>query len=191
MYGIWLGLGWEAFVFFLTTWDTLLILNFSELNLPIFIAISSNPSKFPRGTVLSGPEATFWINSFKTNWTIDSLFTFGVITSFAVLKRSSKKQCCNCFLHHVLFFESSAVPETHRLFFNSSMRQTNAPYSFASEQIFMAFAKSFILLQTSFICFNRLDDFMILTSFLITPDRLKASSYRKYAYLLRYWPICW
>ena len=121
MSGIWLGFGWEAFLCFLTTRDSLLILNFSELNLPIFIEMSSNPSKIRRGTVLSGPEVIFWINSFNTDLrNVDSFFTFGGITSFAVLKRSLKKQCSNCFLHHLLFLESSADLKTCHLFFNSS-----------------------------------------------------------------------
>ena len=120
-----LGLGWEAFLFFLTIWDSSLFLNVPELNLPIFIEMSYNPYKFPRGTVLSGPEAIFWINSFKTDfWTFDSLFTFGVITSFAVLKRTSKKQCCNCFLRHLLFLESSADLKT---IFSSSTRPWDKP----------------------------------------------------------------
>ena len=39
----------------------------------------SNPSKSPRGTVLSGSEATIWINSFNTDLrTFGSLLTFGV-----------------------------------------------------------------------------------------------------------------
>ena len=36
---------------------------------------------------------------------LGSFFTFCVITSSAVLKGSLKKQCCYCFLHHLLFLE--------------------------------------------------------------------------------------
>ena len=54
--------------------------------------MSFNPSKSLRGTVLSGSEATFWLNSFNPDLgTFGSLFTFGVVTPFAVLKGSLKK----------------------------------------------------------------------------------------------------
>ena len=59
----------------------------------------------------------------------------------------------------------------------------------------MAFAKSFILLRTSFICFKRHDGFMILISFFIKPNRLKTyfliQNHFQRPYLLRYWSICW
>ena len=138
--------------------------------------MSSNPSKSPSGTVLSRPEATLWINSFNTDLgTFGSLFTFGVTTSCAVLKGSLKKQCCNYFLHHLPFLQCSADLKTRLLFFNSSMRQTNPPYSFSSVQLLMAFAKSFILLQTFFNFFKHLGDFLIFITFFIMPNKLKAS----------------
>ena len=110
--------------------------------------------------------------------TFDSHFTFGVITYFAVLKGSLKKQCCNCFLNYLLFLKCSAHLKTRLLFFILSMRQTNAPYLCSSEQVFMAFTKSFIFLQISFICFNCLDGFLIFFLFVITPSKLRASFYR-------------
>ena len=123
--------------------------------------MSSNPSKSLIGTVLSDSETTFWINSFNTDLeTFDSLFSFGVITSFAG------------FLRYLLFL---AGLKTRLLFLNSSMRQTNAACLFTSEQLFMTFAKSLILLRTSFLCFKRFDGFLILISVFITSNRLKAS----------------
>ena len=138
----------------------------------IFTGTSSSSSKSSKGTILFGSEATLSINSFNTDLgTFSPLFTFGVVTSFAILKKSLKKQCCYCFLWHIFFLESSANLQTSLLLFNSSMRQTNAAYSFSSEQLFMVFAQSFILLRTSFICFKRLNGFLIfISSFICQTD---------------------
>ena len=131
-----------------------------------------NPSNSPRGTVISVSKATFCIYSFT--------FHFLCYHFFCCFKR--------------IFLECSADLKTRLLFFNSFMRQTNAPYSFSSEQLFMAFTKPFILLQTSFICFNRLDCFLIFFLFCYNAKQIKSflkQNRFQHPYLFCYWSICW
>ena len=149
-------------------------MNFSELNLR-YHPTRLTPTTI---TVLTGSEADLRIYSFNTDLgTFGLLFTFGVITSFAVVKGSLKKQCCNRFLCCLHFLEWSADLKTCILFFNSFMRQTITSYLFSYNLLFMTFAKSFILLQTSVICSNWHNGFLIFFFFVTMPNKLKASSY--------------